>query len=220
VGGRALNGQPGEENQGLEEIGRLKPNGFLSGHFAADPGSVIEVDHIIGCNMSFRRDVLARLGGFREDALGISGLCEDSDICLRVQTMGYKLRFQPAACVDHVGAPQARGRRFGIAYEFYHRRNSAIMLIRNFGLAPIVWRFPIAITGHMARELMHGLAKAGARFIASFAGLLVGVVTGISIYARDGCEPERRDAAGQAIRAALGKEGSLSASTVKPSPLL
>src|SRR5579862_3273563 len=56
VAGRALNNQPGEATRGLDEIGKLRRNGTVSGNFAADPGRIVEVDHMIGCNMSFRRE--------------------------------------------------------------------------------------------------------------------------------------------------------------------
>lgn len=205
VGGRAMNAQPGEDRLGCEEIGRLKPNGFLTGYFAADPGRVVDVDHIIGCNMSFRREVLARLGGFREDSRGISGLCEDSDMSLRVKRLGYRLRFQPGAVVDHVGAPQAVGRRFSVMYEFYHRRNSFVLLLSNFGFSRVVLRFPLAITARVAYEFAHGVARAGARVVASCAGLVAGLFSGLAIVARNGLDPVRRDVAGRAIAAALEK---------------
>ena len=38
VGGRARNGQPDEEREGVGQIGRLLPDGRLTGYFAADPG--------------------------------------------------------------------------------------------------------------------------------------------------------------------------------------
>ena len=203
VGGRALNQQPGEHCQGRDEIGRLKPNGFLTGHFAADPGRMIKVDHIIGCNMSFRRDVLARLGGFREDFPGISGLCEDTDICLRLRSLGYTLWFQPQASVDHVGAPQAMGQRFNAKYQFYHRRNNFVLLIRNFGFAGMVWRFPCAIAMQAAREFIRTLGSGFGRLIASITGLLFGMLKGFAIFLRNGTDPIRHDAAGEAVRSAL-----------------
>ena len=48
VGGRADNGRPGEDLEGIGSIGRLLPNGDLTGFFAADPGKRIEVDHFLG----------------------------------------------------------------------------------------------------------------------------------------------------------------------------
>ena len=203
VGGRALNNQPGEAVRGLDEIGRLKPNGFLTGNFGADPGRVIEVDHIIGCNMSFRRELLARLGGFREDFPGISGLCEDTDICLRAKALGCRIVFQPAARVDHVGAPQAVGRRFNARYHFYHRRNSFHMLIRNFGFGAMIVRFPFAIGLQAGRDFARNTLGACQRLAASFAGLGVGAAIGVWTLLRHGRDPVRHDAAGQAIRSLL-----------------
>lgn len=205
VGGRALNGEPGEAIRGVKEIGKLMPNGFLAGNFAADPGCAIEVDHVMGCNMSFRRETLARLGGFREDYRGISGLCEDSDMCLRVRALGCKILFQPSACVDHVGAPQAVGKRFNSRYQFYHRRNNCIMLLRNFGCGPMVWRFLASIAAQASWEFARSAASAAGRFAASLSGLLAGFATGVATLARAGRDPVRNDPAAQAIRAALAK---------------
>jgi len=203
VGGRALNNQPGEERTGRDQIGKLKATGFLSGNFAADPGGIIAVDHIIGCNMSFPRAVIARLGGFREDFRGLSSLCEDSDMCLRVRALGYTLLFQPDACVDHVGAPQPAGQRFNARYQYYHRRNSFLMLIRNFGLSWIVLRFPVAAAAQATRDFLRGIASASGRLTASLAGLAVGLASGIRAAAGERLDPVRHDAAARQLRAAL-----------------
>lgn len=69
VGGRARNGIAGEENEGLDAIGRLLDNGVLTGNFAADPGRDIEVDHLLGANMSVLRSAVERLGGIHDLSL-------------------------------------------------------------------------------------------------------------------------------------------------------
>ena len=66
VAGRTLNGQPGEDRDGIDRIGLLLPNGHLTGYFAADPGTPVAVHHGIGANMAFRRQCLAALGGLRD----------------------------------------------------------------------------------------------------------------------------------------------------------
>jgi GT2 family glycosyltransferase len=134
VAGRTCNGLPDEEFNGADAIGRLLPRGELTANFAADPGAVVEVDHGIGANMSFRREVLAQLGGFRDDFAG-TALREDTDVFLRLRALGYRAVFSPQAVVDHVGAPHVRGRRFDFRYTFWARRNHALLLARNFGLA-------------------------------------------------------------------------------------
>jgi GT2 family glycosyltransferase len=65
VGGRALRNQPDEDKRGVDQFGKLLPNGDLTGNLAADPGRNLKIGHAIGCNMSFRREIIESLGGFR-----------------------------------------------------------------------------------------------------------------------------------------------------------
>jgi glycosyltransferase involved in cell wall biosynthesis len=55
-------------------------------------------EHIAGCNMAFRRDVLLALGGF-DPLFRAAG--DDVDICWRFQDAGYTIGFSPAAVVWH-----------------------------------------------------------------------------------------------------------------------
>jgi GT2 family glycosyltransferase len=68
-----------------------------------------EAEHIPGCNMAFRREALAAIGGFdaRFRAAG-----DDVDVCWRLQDRGWKIGFSSAAVVWH------------------HRRNSIKMYWR------------------------------------------------------------------------------------------
>ncbi|HEY3908933.1 MAG TPA: glycosyltransferase [Stellaceae bacterium] len=55
-------------------------------------------EHIAGCNMAFRRDILLGLGGF-DPVYRAAG--DDVDICWRFQDAGYTIGFSPAAMVWH-----------------------------------------------------------------------------------------------------------------------
>jgi O-antigen biosynthesis protein len=55
-------------------------------------------EHIAGCNMAFRRDILLRMGGF-DPIYRAAG--DDVDICWRFQDAGYTIGFSPAAVVWH-----------------------------------------------------------------------------------------------------------------------
>jgi glycosyltransferase involved in cell wall biosynthesis len=55
-------------------------------------------EHIAGCNMAFRRDVLMSLGGF-DPIYRAAG--DDVDICWRFQDAGYVIGFSAAAVVWH-----------------------------------------------------------------------------------------------------------------------
>lgn len=132
VGGRARNGQLGEESEGLGQIGVLLPDGRLSGYFAADPGRDLQVDHFIGANFSVRRSALEAIGGIREYYPGTC-LREESDIALRLGRAGYRIIYAPSAAVDHQPGPYAFGERFDLRYEYYAARNHVVLLSSALG---------------------------------------------------------------------------------------
>jgi GT2 family glycosyltransferase len=165
VGGRALNDVPDGESfvvDDVDDIGRLHPDGTLSGNFAADPGRVIEVDHFLGANMSFRREALKAVGGIRD---GYPGTClrEETDLAFRVSSAGWRLVFAPRACVRHVAAPYPKGRRFDIRYTYYTSHNHVVLLARTRGFrSPELRRY----LGVAAKESMSHLRRAGSGVIA------------------------------------------------------
>lgn len=134
VGGRTLNGQPGEESEGVNAIGQFLPDGRLTGHFAADPGRDLDVDHLLGANMSYRRTALDEIGGIHDHFPGTS-LREDADIALRVGRAGYRIVFTPDAVVFHVGGTYAKGHRFDTRYQYFGARNHVVLLGHTLGLA-------------------------------------------------------------------------------------
>ncbi len=163
VGGRQIRDQPGELEEGIDAIGRLEDDGTLTGNFAADPGRPMEVDHLLGANMSFRRAALDRIGGIRD---GYGGTCirEETDLCLQVAHEGYRLIYTPDAVVEHVAGPYAKGQRFDLRYAYWAQKNHLILLIRNFGLtAPIVRAYLCSSLRQAVTESSARMATAGAR---------------------------------------------------------
>jgi GT2 family glycosyltransferase len=78
--------------------------------YTGQPTARSEVRNLMGCNMSVRREVFARVGGFAEDLgrIGRNPLgCEETELCIRIRQsyarMGRDARivFEPAAQVDH-----------------------------------------------------------------------------------------------------------------------
>lgn len=132
VGGRARNGQPDEELEGIDRIGRFLRDGRLTGYFAADPGRCVEVDHMLGANMSVRADVLREIRGIHDYYPGTC-LREDADLALRVKLAGYRILFAPDAVVRHVGGTYAKGRRFDLRYRAYGCRNHILLLTTTVG---------------------------------------------------------------------------------------
>ena len=78
--------------------------------FTGQPADVAAVRNPIGCNMSFRRDALARTGGFSA-ALGRVGKvpvgCEETELCIRMRRLHPDgvILYDPAASVHHRVTP-------------------------------------------------------------------------------------------------------------------
>jgi GT2 family glycosyltransferase len=80
-------------------------NSLVPSCVAVSPGGPTHVllsdevaEHIPGCNMAFRREVLEEIGGF-DPIFHAAG--DDVDICWRLQDKGYTIGFSPAAVVWH-----------------------------------------------------------------------------------------------------------------------
>jgi hypothetical protein len=85
------------------------------------PPEAAPVRNLIGCNMSFRREVFARVGGFR-DEIGRVGArpsgCDETELCIRLgQRLPHALLlYNPLARVRHQ-VPAARAR-----WDYFHAR--------------------------------------------------------------------------------------------------
>ncbi|MDB9374939.1 hormogonium polysaccharide biosynthesis glycosyltransferase HpsN [Nodularia sphaerocarpa] len=82
---------------------------------AMDPGIAwyhIDLVHTIkpqqvltarGCNMSFRREIFTKYGLNFDERFRGSAVREESDFCLRIRQTGYKIWYDPEACLIHLG---------------------------------------------------------------------------------------------------------------------
>jgi len=108
------------------EVGVVKKDGLVLGNFDTPLPEPIEVDHLVGCNMSFRRELLLAVGGFDEN---FKGNCfrDDTDLCLRIKRLGYKLVYQPKALVWH----KFRGKKVSNEWVYWYVRNNTYFYMKN-----------------------------------------------------------------------------------------
>lgn len=127
-------------------------------------------EHIAGCNMAFRRDVLLRLGGF-DPIYRAAG--DDVDICWRFQDAGYTIGFSPAAMVWHfrrntvkayIGQQRGYGKAEALVYSKHPIRfnlfGQAKWLGRIYGdlsAALMLSRRPVIYSGVFGRGLFQTL---------------------------------------------------------------
>jgi GT2 family glycosyltransferase len=202
VAGRTRNLQPGEDFY-AQPIGRILPDGSLTEGFASLAPGVTEVDHGIGANMSFRRSMLALLGGFRDDYPG-TAMREDTDIFLRVKRAGGRSVFVPDAVVDHLPGPHVKGRRFDTRYKLYARRNHMVLLARDGGIrSPSVRRW-VRREFRVVAEAP-GLGRKARRLGVTSLGIAWGTAA-MLLHARWApTPPARNDKAGQELRRLLSR---------------
>lgn len=113
-----------------------------------------EAEHLPGCNLAIRKDVLDLVGGFREE---FKTAGDDVDICWRLRETGRRLLFAPGAMVWH-------HRRFSIrAYltqQFGYGRAEALLMQKHperFGfLGGARWRGGIYGDHHPADYPVEG----------------------------------------------------------------
>lgn len=156
------------------------------------PETTAPVRNLIGCNMSFRREVFEAVGGFR-DGIGRIGArplgCEETELCIRVQqrwTEGLLL-YEPGARVLH-RVPASRGRVAYFTSRCYAEGLSKALVARFVGsrdglasersytlrtLPRGVWRG----VGDALRRDRGGLARA-AMIVAGLAWTTAGYVMG------------------------------------------
>lgn len=64
----------------------------------------MDVPHAPTCNLSLRREVVVKVGGF--DPRFRLAWREDSDLCFRIRQLGYRIRFSPSAWLIHLSATE------------------------------------------------------------------------------------------------------------------
>jgi glycosyltransferase involved in cell wall biosynthesis len=78
------------------------------------PGSIL-----FGSNMIVRRQVFARVGGFRPDlGAGAAGMAEDMEISIRITAAGYRLHYAPQILIRHHLSASRLTRSFWLARDY------------------------------------------------------------------------------------------------------
>jgi glycosyltransferase involved in cell wall biosynthesis len=152
-------------------------NSLVPAAVAVSPGGPTHVllsddvaEHIAGCNMAFRRDVLLRMGAF-DPVYRAAG--DDVDICWRFQDAGYTIGFSPAAVVWHfrrntvkayIGQQRGYGKAEALVYSKHPFRfnlfGQARWLGRIYGdlsAALLLSRRPVIYSGVFGRGLFQTL---------------------------------------------------------------
>ncbi|NKX16979.1 glycosyltransferase [Ochrobactrum pseudogrignonense] len=87
------------------------------------------IPHLLGCNSSFRRNVLLHIGGFDEE---YEYFLDETDLCIRIVDAGYLITQLPNAYVHHKYAPSnIRGENKATRNRFPIVKNKVYFILKH-----------------------------------------------------------------------------------------
>ena len=141
----------------------------------------LEVDHLPGGNMSFRRQALEQIGCF-DPNYTLTNLREETDICVRVKKAGWRVVFVPAMAVAHFSLrpildPFFRDKP---VYQFSNGRNSMYFAVKHFGVHPRTLFSELADASKPWVRVVYLPVLLLISAMAHAAGRIIGLVLGIA----------------------------------------
>lgn len=178
VGGRVIQENVSLYTDDPSQVGRITPNGLLLGFFDYDGQESFTVDYLVGCNMSFRREILEKLGGFDP----IFSVWNDVDMSMRVRNLGYSLIFNPKAKLVHkmVRRDLLPRERATFTSQYVYKRNYAYVLFKN---SEFKWRYFKTLFYWDVINLFKNISflKSFPLIVANLSGKFMGIILALKI---------------------------------------
>jgi glycosyltransferase involved in cell wall biosynthesis len=157
------------------------------------PSAASRVRNFIGCNMSFRRDVLEVAGGFDSDLGRVDAHpvgCEETELCIRIQQHMPDgiLLYEPAAQVRHIIAESREDWSYFLSRCFFEGRSKAkvtrligsedgLSSERSYTTQTLPSGMLLGLRDTIAQRNLHGVTRSGA-IVAGLVSTVSGYITG------------------------------------------
>lgn len=129
-----------------------------------DHNSVMEVDWVPGTFTIYRKKMLVSLSGKLFDERFYI-YYEETDLCLRAKSNGWKVFFIPDAQVIHVGGASAK-KRADLTYDKggsqvlkFRMRSEYLYFRKNYGIFSVLANAGVETGWHMLRYILNGLGN-------------------------------------------------------------
>ena len=163
-----------------DAIGEILSNGRFSANFGSKIKKSREVDHLMGCNMSFRKEALEKIGMLDTEYKGTC-FAEETDISTRIKQNGYKIIFTPFAKVKHLAAfrPGYSRDKYNMKFQYYHARNVTYFFVKNYGFKKIGINFIVLDTANHLKSYFIRIIHTIVLIFLNIYGKVVGIYLGL-----------------------------------------
>lgn len=140
-----------------------------------DQDKKMSVDHAQGCNMAFRRSLVVEVGGF-DKRFGGSAHLEETDLCMRIKALGYKIVYLPNASLIHLVHESGGCRSKDMSsWLYWYGHNYTLFYLKNFNK---LW-FPVFAAERIIKLFFSAISQ---RRLAHLTNGLLGIWHGLKIY--------------------------------------
>lgn len=158
------------------ELAYLRKTSFGAGNFNYLKMTFAQTPQ--GCNMSFRKDVLRKAGGFDTNFIG-NAMREETDLAFRLRKLGYQTLFNPKASLYHHFYPTGGCREKSVIHDDYIiYRNEMLFFLRH---RPLVY-FPYFFAGHFIKYVFNQELVDQGKIFSRLKVFTKGLIVGLYIY--------------------------------------
>ncbi|NJL69556.1 MAG: glycosyltransferase family 2 protein [Microcoleus sp. SM1_3_4] len=209
VAGRVFDRMKLEDSGGNCAIEYLPPEAMDAGiaWYFIDLVHTVQPQEVLsarGCNMSFRKQIFTEFKLSFDERFAGSAVREESDFCLRLRSIGFKIWYDPKACLVHLGEESGGCHDIGtrsIEYQvtFYH--NHFLMALKNLTATQCLRFFAKLFDCHVLGNPPCNKGRSTVKIITRFSFYILGFWSAVNTLIKslwnDGQIYTRQDEAGR-----------------------
>lgn len=131
-----------------------------------------------GCNMSYKKQILLKAGGFDTNFIG-NAMREETDVSFRLRKMGRKILYNPKASLSHLFYKRGGCREKKTIHDNYViYRNEMIFFLRH---RPLIY-FPYFFAGHFFKYVLNRKLIGKKMVFSRLKVFVLGLLAGAWIY--------------------------------------
>ena len=132
--------------------------------------------------MLLKMDIIKKIG-YLDETFG--SYFEETDLCWRINSRGYKQRYVPSSVVCHIGSASWGKKKNSMKKEYLLHRNSWLVILKNYSRVNWIWLIPIKLTMELA-TIGAFIFKNPRKSLAAFRGIIWAIFNIIMVFRKSG----------------------------------